>query len=189
MRFNPDEYVTVAERIEKFYTKHPDGKINTTIIEHDREAGFVLIRAEVYRQSGDTLPAATGHAYEYRSGNGPQATSYVEVCETSAVGRAIGNLGFEIKRGVASREEMQKAERQAPAQLKVAPEDESDEAHAAIDDQIIAMRKQVDKSDDDLTASARVKFKNPSLKDWDDLDMAGKRWLLDFLQKKAKAVA
>ena len=42
------------------------------------------------------------------------AGSYVEVCETSSVGRALALLGFEVKRGVASREEMEKAARKQP---------------------------------------------------------------------------
>ena len=106
MRFNPDEYITVSERIEKFYAKFPQGRILTSIIEHNAETGFVLVRAEVYREPDDALPAATGHAYELRSAGHVQAGSYVEVGETSAVGRALALLGFEVRRGVASREEV-----------------------------------------------------------------------------------
>lgn len=106
MRFNPDEYITVSERIEKFYAKFPQGRILTNIVEHSAETGFILIRAEVYRDPEDALPAATGHAYELRSAGHVQAGSYVEVCETSSVGRALALLGFEVRRGVASREEV-----------------------------------------------------------------------------------
>lgn len=106
MRFNPDEYITVSERIEKFYAKFPQGRILTSIVEHNAETGFILTRAEVYRDPEDTLPAATGHAYELRSAGHVQAGSYVEVCETSSVGRALALLGFEVRRGVASREEV-----------------------------------------------------------------------------------
>ncbi|HEX7316423.1 MAG TPA: hypothetical protein VF297_21145 [Pyrinomonadaceae bacterium] len=106
MRFNPDEYITVSERIEKFYAKFPQGRILTSVVEHNAETGFILIRAEVYRDAEDTLPAATGHAYELRSAGHVQAGSYVEVCETSSVGRALALLGFEVRRGVASREEV-----------------------------------------------------------------------------------
>ena len=106
MRFNPDEYITVSERIEKFYAKFPQGRIITTVMEHSQETGFILMRAEVYREPDDGLPAATGHAYELRSAGHVQAGSYVEVCETSSVGRALALLGFEVRRGVASREEV-----------------------------------------------------------------------------------
>src|SRR5436305_635414 len=107
MRFNPDEYITVHERIEKFYVKWPQGRILTSIVEHNAETGFVLVRAEIYRDPEDTLPAATGHAYELRSAGHVQQGSYVEVGETSAVGRALALLGFEVRRGVASREEIE----------------------------------------------------------------------------------
>jgi hypothetical protein len=125
MRFNPDEYITVSERIEKFYAKFPQGRILTNIVEHSAETGFILIRAEVYRDPEDTLPAATGHAYELRSAGHVQAGSYVEVCETSSVGRALALLGFEVRRGVASREEVirgAKKQQAAPAPAAPRPE-------------------------------------------------------------------
>ena len=115
MRFNPDEYITVHERIEKFYAKFPNGRILTSVVEHNAETGFVLIRAEIYRDPEDTLPAATGHAYELRSAGHVQQGSYVEVCETSSVGRALALLGFEVRRGIASREEMERGARKQQA--------------------------------------------------------------------------
>ncbi|MGA9772937.1 MAG: hypothetical protein WBV94_28155 [Blastocatellia bacterium] len=114
LRGNPiQDYVTVAERIEKFYERYPEGRIITHIIEHDAERGFILIRAEVYRNADDDMPAATGHAYELKSEGYVQRTSYIEVGETSAVGRALAMAGFEVKRGIASREEMEKNARAA----------------------------------------------------------------------------
>jgi hypothetical protein len=113
-RGNPiQDYVTVAERIEKFYQRHENGRIVTHIVEHDAERGFILMRAEIYRNADDALPAATGHAYEFKSEGYVQRTSYIEVCETSSVGRALAMAGFEVRRGIASREEMEKATRAA----------------------------------------------------------------------------
>jgi hypothetical protein len=117
------DYVTVAERIEKFYERYPEGRLITHIVEHDAERGFILMRAEVYRNADDAQPAATGHAYELKTEGYVQRTSYIEVCETSAIGRALAMAGFEVRRGIASREEMEKAahraepprERQKPA--------------------------------------------------------------------------
>src|ERR687889_534918 len=121
MRFNPDEYITVHERIEKFYAKFPQGRILTSIVEHNEETGFILMRAEVYREPDETLPAATGHAYELRSAGHVQAGSYVEVCETSSVGRALALLGFEVRRGVASREEVIRGAKKQQAAAPAAP--------------------------------------------------------------------
>lgn len=106
------DYITVAERIEKFYEKYAEGRVITHIIEHDAEKGFILMRAEVYRHADDALPAATGHAFEVRSEGYVQRTSYIEVCETSSVGRALALCGFEVKRGLSNREDAVKA---APA--------------------------------------------------------------------------
>jgi hypothetical protein len=123
MRFNPEEYITVAERVTAFYDKFPLGRILTDVLEHSAETGFVLVKASAYREPDDAMPAATGHAYELRSAGHVQAGSYVEVCETSAVGRALALLGFEVRRGVASREEVARGQQkaQAPTQIKTAP--------------------------------------------------------------------
>jgi hypothetical protein len=73
------------------------------------------MRADVFRSPDDALPAATGHAFEYRDTGFVQKTSYIEVCETSSVGRALALCGFEVKRGIASREEMEKQTRMTQA--------------------------------------------------------------------------
>lgn len=113
-RNNPiQDYVTVAERIEKFYDRYPEGRIITHIVEHDAERGFILMRAEGYRAPDDVQPSATGHAFELRSEGYVNRTSYIENCESSCVGRMLALLGFEVRRGIASREEMEKSARLA----------------------------------------------------------------------------
>src|SRR5919107_2367069 len=115
-----EDYVPVAERLEKFYQTFPEGRVTTSIVEHSIESGFVLMRAEVYRSADDAAPAATGHAFEVRGESYVNKTSYVENAETSAVGRALALLGFEVKRGIASREEIQKTARMQTAGAGVA---------------------------------------------------------------------
>ncbi len=110
-----DGYIPVAERVEKFYGRFPDGRVVTHIIEHDADSGFILMRAEVFRTPDDAQPAATGHAFEVRGESYVNKTSYIENCETGAVGRALALLGFEVKRGIASREEFEKAARMQPS--------------------------------------------------------------------------
>ena len=126
-----EDYVPVVERLEKFYERFPDGRIITHIIEHNMETGFVLMRAEVYRNADDAQPAATGHAFEVRSEGFVQKTSYIEVCETSSVGRALAMLGFEVKRGIASREEIEKPMRMATGRTAQSPAEPSPEEQAA----------------------------------------------------------
>lgn len=94
-----EDYVTVAARIAQFYELYPQGRILTHIVEHDEERGFIVMRAEIYRQPDDATPASTGHAFESRDQGQAQKTSYIEVCETSCAGRALFLLGFETKKG------------------------------------------------------------------------------------------
>ncbi len=49
----------VAERLEKFYERLPDGRVITQIVEHEAESGFVLMRAKAYRSPDDAQPSAT----------------------------------------------------------------------------------------------------------------------------------
>ncbi|HZB44165.1 MAG TPA: hypothetical protein VE360_02920, partial [Pyrinomonadaceae bacterium] len=116
-----DSYVTVAERIAAFYQSYPTGRICTQILEHNEESGFILMRAEVFRSTDDAQPSATGHAFEVRGDGYVNRTSYIENAETSAVGRALALLGFEVRRGIASREEMEKAARMPAERAAQAP--------------------------------------------------------------------
>ena len=108
-RLELDEYAPVADRIELFYAKYPTGRITTRLLSAaDRE---MVVKAFVYRQADDKLPAATGLASE-RIGDGEiNVHSCLENTETSAIGRALANLGFAASRRRPSREEIEKAER------------------------------------------------------------------------------
>jgi hypothetical protein len=106
--FNLSGYALVAERITEFYEKFENGRIITTLISRDET---IVFRAEVYRNAGDALPAATGWASE-REGDGEiNLVACLENSETSAIGRALANLGFTASRKRPSYEEMEKAER------------------------------------------------------------------------------
>lgn len=107
--FVPGEYALVAERITHFYERFPRGRIITELVSRDERA--VTFRASVYRAPDERAPAATGWASE-REGDGEvNAVACLENAETSAVGRALANLGFTASRHRPSREEMQGAER------------------------------------------------------------------------------
>jgi hypothetical protein len=115
-RFNLADYVTVAERLEKFWAQYPDGRIDTALVSN--AGGKVVIKASVYRDIADPAPTATGHAHEVEGQGMVNTTSAMENCETSAVGRALALMGYEIKKGIASREEMAAAQQrpQTPPQ-------------------------------------------------------------------------
>jgi hypothetical protein len=68
---------------------------------------------ELYADKEDKVPVATGYAEEVKSDRGVNATSFVENCETSAIGRAIANCPLQAPASGPrpSRNEMQKVER------------------------------------------------------------------------------
>lgn len=100
-------YVEVNERIKAFWELCPDGKIHTNIL--SLQDGICVIQAAVFENKTDTEPRATGIAYEKEGSTFINKTSYIENCETSAVGRALGNAGIGIDTSVASAEEVQNA--------------------------------------------------------------------------------
>ena len=104
--FNLDDYETVEERLVKFWKDHPDGQIHTKIIE--ATASRFIVEASIYRTEADARPWTTGVAEETVQGRGVNATSALENCETSAIGRALANAGYATKGKRASREEMSK---------------------------------------------------------------------------------
>jgi hypothetical protein len=103
------DYATVAERITLFYERYPTGRILTRL--HSRTEREITFRALVFRDAADTRPAATGWASE-REGDGEiNEVACLENTETSAIGRALANLGFTASSRRPSREEMEKAGR------------------------------------------------------------------------------
>jgi hypothetical protein len=112
--FNLDDYETVEERLIKFWKEHPDGRIDTKLVE--ASATRFIVQAYIYRTEADQHPWASGLAEETVSGRGVNATSALENCETSALGRALASAGYATKGKRPSREEMAKV--QAGAKVK-----------------------------------------------------------------------
>ena len=107
--FDPARYAPVAERITLFYHAFPAGRIVTELM--SRTTDEVVFRASVYREPGDAGPAATGWASEREGDGDVNEVACLENTETSAVGRALANLGFTASRLRPSAEEMAKAAR------------------------------------------------------------------------------
>ena len=98
------EYALLNQRIKAFRMVYPEGSIITEII--SLENGICTIKATA--KSGDNI-LGTGYAQEKEGSTYINATSYIENCETSAVGRALGMCGFGIDTSVCSAEELQNA--------------------------------------------------------------------------------
>lgn len=102
------DYIPVNERIKAFRYIYPKGQILTEII--GLENGICTIKASAYDEEGHLL--GTGHAQEKETSSFINKTSYIENCETSAVGRCLGMLGIGLDNGFASYEEVANAKKQ-----------------------------------------------------------------------------
>ena len=115
--FNLEDYETVEERLIKFWKEHPDGRIDTKLV--DASATRFIVQAYIYRTEVDQHPWASGLAEETISGRGVNATSALENCETSALGRALASAGYATKGKRPSREEMAKVQEQSKVKASI----------------------------------------------------------------------
>jgi hypothetical protein len=116
--FNLADYETVETRLEKFWAKFPNGRIETKLIKYD--GGQYIIWSAIYRDIADAVPFATGLAEETVQGRGVNSTSALENGETSSLGRSLANGGFAAKGKRASAEEMSKVASVNVAQSAIA---------------------------------------------------------------------
>lgn len=102
-------YIMVPQRVKAFRQLYPEGFINTKLLSLD--GGVCVMQTEVgYYENGTPVVLGTGMAYEKETSSYINKTSYIENCETSAVGRALGFLGLGIEGGgICSAEELANA--------------------------------------------------------------------------------
>lgn len=102
-------YESVAERIEKFWVRYPNGRIDVKIIFQDGTR--YIVQTDIYKEITDQLPFATDFAEEIRS----NANRFpLENGSTSAIGRALHTGGlskFSENQNRPSFEEMKRVER------------------------------------------------------------------------------
>ena len=99
------EYVEVNERLKYFRSHYPNHTLTSEVIEKTPDS--ILILTTIRNDNG--VAVATGLAEEIKGSTFINKTSYVENCETSSWGRALGNLGIGLDTSVASAEEVQNA--------------------------------------------------------------------------------
>jgi len=104
--FDLSDYQPVEDRLLLFWKDHPDGRIDTRLVE--ASATRFIVQAYIYRTEVDQHPWSSGLAEETVQGRGVNATSALENCETSAIGRALASAGYATKGKRPSREEMAK---------------------------------------------------------------------------------
>ena len=103
--FKGKEYGEVSERIKAFRYLYPEGGIETEVIKY--ENGEVVIKATITNENGKIL--GTGTAQEKEGSSFINKTSFIENCETSAVGRALSMAGFSIGTTIMSYQEIANA--------------------------------------------------------------------------------
>ena len=102
-----ENYEPVEERIARFKADHPNYRVATELT-FDGEPGATrwIVKASIWRDAENTgMPDGTGYAFEVDGRGMTQKTAALETCETSAIGRALANLGYAGNRKV-TREEM-----------------------------------------------------------------------------------
>lgn len=104
VNINGKEYVEVHERIAHLRKNYKNAQLLTEIISNDN--GVCVMKATLYV---DDKIVSTGHAYEKEGSTFINKASYIENCETSAVGRCLGNYGIGINSSVASADEVMNA--------------------------------------------------------------------------------
>ena len=134
------EYAEVNQRILAFWSLFPTGRIITDKTFDDGQR--CEFKCYVFREEEDEKPTTTGHAYEVTQGN-VNSTSYVENCETSAIGRALGLLGIGATTAIASADEVLNAiAQQEAAQSQPKPQNKRNGANTRPQQQAPATAQQ-----------------------------------------------
>lgn len=109
--FDLESYATVQERISQFYQDFPNGSIRTFMVRC--EGPEVVFESRIYRTPDEAAMGVytSGWAREVEGKSPVNRTSHLENCESSAVGRALANLGYATDARRPSRSEMIKVAR------------------------------------------------------------------------------
>lgn len=107
VKIHGKEYVEVKDRVAAFHNDHPNGAIETLIL--PAPEGRARMRAVVTPDVKNPTRLFTGHAEEREGSTQINRTSYLENCETSAIGRALAAAGYGIEASYASANEVTNA--------------------------------------------------------------------------------
>ncbi len=108
------DYAEVPQKVLAFRRLFPQGTIVTELLSN--ENGVCVFKATAL--VGDLI-LGTGHAYEKENSSFINKTSYIENCETSAVGRALSFIGIGSETTIASYEEVANAIQQQEGSKKI----------------------------------------------------------------------
>ena len=146
------DYVQVPERVKAFRQICPAGCISTEILSLTDE--MVVMKTTITDEDGKVL--ATGMAFERPDSSYINKTSFIENCETSAVGRALGMLAIGVDASMASADELVNA---IVNQERIKQNEKADK-EIAVSDQGIKNTKRLKE------LSAKTGLASANLKDW-----------------------
>lgn len=111
-KINLDDYEPVEERLQRFKNDFPHYRMKSVLEHMDGDPGKTrwVVNVTIWKHKDDPEPAANGYAFELDGAGMTQKAAALETCETSALGRALANLGYVGNRRV-TREEMAKVQR------------------------------------------------------------------------------
>lgn len=124
MAFDLNNYVDVPTRLTEALKKYPDLRIQETsaeVVTMPDGSTFYRCTVSVWRDDTDPIPAIATAAEPY-----PGKTPYTKNSEfmvgmTSALGRALGYMGFGISKTIASRNEIEARQDGKSASSNIAP--------------------------------------------------------------------
>ena len=108
MSFNLDNYVDVPTRLRMALEKHPDLRIQESqpIFREVNDKLYIEIKCTVWRDKDDPLPVIA-YCWEPFPGTTPYTRDSEQMnASTSALGRALGMMGFGIEHKMASKQEV-----------------------------------------------------------------------------------
>jgi uncharacterized protein (DUF3820 family) len=146
-------YVEVKDRVTAFRQDHPEWAITTKLLQFDAPTGVAVIKAIVKDTEGRKRATGIAHEFQGDKTSMVNATSYVENCETSAIGRALACLGYGIEESYASANEVEGAiaKQQAPK-----PKQSTSQSSANWEDAIVPIGKNQGKRLGDLPERSRA---------------------------------
>jgi hypothetical protein len=88
-----DGYEDVAARIKRLHATFPTNRVETSIVDFNAQAGYILIECRIFREYEDEKPSAIDYAFgRVESYNPSMKRWFVEDTVTSAIGRCAGLL-------------------------------------------------------------------------------------------------
>ena len=111
--FKGKKYVLISDRVLFFNEEYPNGAIKTIMLSEPKDE-LVLFRATITPDVANPQRRFTGYSQAKWGDGYINKTSAIENAETSSVGRALAMLGIGVIDGIASIDEINKAEGAKP---------------------------------------------------------------------------